>query len=255
MNDSSKLRLLATLTLAAVAGVFFVPPIAQPLAYHRFADTRTLLGMPNFWNVISNLPFLFVGLAGLAAIMGGKARGGLPELRWMYAFFFLGVALVCFGSGYYHYSPNNQTLVWDRLPMAMAFTCFVAIMIGEYFSPRLAWKAWLPLVAMGACSVWYWHYTEGQGRGDLRWYALVQFLPLLLLPLVFWLFPSRLTGVGYLWAMIGWYALAKVLEEFDALLFSAGHAMSGHALKHVAAAAGMYCFVLAVRNRQVHTPA
>ena len=50
--------LLALLGLmgASLAGLPFLPPIPQDQAYHQFADHRTLLGIPNFWNVVSNVP-------------------------------------------------------------------------------------------------------------------------------------------------------------------------------------------------------
>lgn len=244
-----RLALLGGIMLTAMAGMALAPPIAQPTEYHGFADARTLVGIPNFWNVMSNVPFLFVGVFGAAAVGRGRYRGGLPSLRVAYGVFFVGIALVCFGSGYYHWAPSNQTLAWDRLPMAIAFMAFVSIVVGEHLDQRVARSVLLPLIVLGVLSVWYWDYTERLGRGDLRLYVLVQFLSLLLIALVFCLFPSRLSGIGYLWAMFGGYALAKVLEESDAWIYAAGHVMSGHALKHVAAAAGMWCFHLALRRR------
>src|ERR1700746_1848008 len=61
------LALLALLVLMvmSLAVLLLLPPIPQDQSYHQFADQRTLLGIPNFWNVVSNLPFLVVGAAGL----------------------------------------------------------------------------------------------------------------------------------------------------------------------------------------------
>jgi len=238
-------------TLAAIVGGFMLPPIPQSLSYHHFADTRTLLDIPNFWNVMSNLPFLFVGVLGLVVVVRGVNLGGLPSLRTAYGAFFIGIAMVCFGSGYYHWSPSNATLAWDRLPIAVSFMIFVGIVVGEHINERVGRAIILPLVAVGIGSVWYWHYTEGLGRGDLRLYGLVQFLSLFVVAIIFVAFPSRLTGIGYLWSMFAGYAAAKVLESLDAVVFGWGELMSGHALKHVAAAAGMYCLVLALRHRRV----
>jgi len=246
-----KLAVLWGVAIVAIVGVAMLPPIAQPEAYHSFADTRTLLGVPNFWNVMSNVPFLIVGLLGVAEVIRGRYQGGLPSLRWRYGLFFVGIATVCFGSGYYHWTPSNQTLAWDRLPMAFAFMVFVSIVLAEHVNERVAKLVLLPLIAIGVFSVWYWDYTEELGRGDLRLYGLVQFLSLAVVAMIFWMFPSRLSGIGYLWAMFGGYALAKVLEELDGVIYAAGNVMSGHALKHMAAAAGMYCFLLALRRRVV----
>ena len=51
-----RLVLLIATTFLAVAAVFFLPPIPQGEHYHRFADQRALWGIPNFANVLSNLP-------------------------------------------------------------------------------------------------------------------------------------------------------------------------------------------------------
>lgn len=236
----------------AVAIVFLVPPVPQSSDYHNFVDARTLLSVPNFWNVISNVSFLVVGLIGVALVLRGDYGGGLPSLRVAYGIFFLGISAVCFGSGYYHWAPSNATLVWDRLPMSIAFMAFLSIVVGEHIDERVAKRSLLPLLAIGALSVWYWRYTEGMGHGDLRFYGLVQFLSLLLIALIWVLFPSQLTGIGYLWGMFAGYALAKILEEFDSPVYAAfGNKMSGHALKHFAAAAGMYSFVLALQRRRL----
>lgn len=40
------------LMAASLAGLLLLPPIPQDQSYHHFADQRTLLGVPNFWNVI-----------------------------------------------------------------------------------------------------------------------------------------------------------------------------------------------------------
>lgn len=242
---------LGVVVITVCIAMAMQPPIPQPLSYHGFADTRTLLGIPNFWNVMSNVPFLFVGVVGLIEVLRGRYPGGLPSLRIAYGAFFAGIALVCFGSGYYHWSPSNETLAWDRLPMALSFMIFVGIVVSEHINERLGRAIIVPLVVLGIFSVWYWHYTETLGRGDLRLYGLVQFLSLFVLAMIFLTMPSRLTGIGYLWGMFGGYALAKVLEEFDAIIYGWGGVMSGHALKHMSAAAGMYCFVLALRNRKI----
>jgi hypothetical protein len=251
LQRSQKIGILWAVALLAILAITFVPPIAQPISYHSFSDARTLFGIPNFWNVMSNVPFLLVGVLGLVEVLRRRYQGGLQSLHWLYAFFFVGIASVCFGSGYYHWAPSNATLAWDRLPMAVAFMVFVSIVIGEHISERVPKLIVLPLVVLGVFSVWYWDYTEALGRGDLRLYALVQFLSLVMIALIFWLFPSRLSGMVYLWAMFGGYALAKVLEELDSLVYGVGNVMSGHALKHVAAAAGMYFFVVALRKRIV----
>src|SRR5260370_31480899 len=111
-----------------VSAIFlFLPPVHQDLSYHTFADQRTLWGIPNFFNVASNLPFLVIGLLGIWFI-GVQTRNSQtvldPVERWPYLVLFAGVSLTALGSGYFHWAPNNDRLVWDRLPMAVRFMAF-----------------------------------------------------------------------------------------------------------------------------------
>jgi hypothetical protein len=235
-------HLLLAIALALVLALLAQPPIAQPQSYHHFADARTLLGVPNFWNVAPNLPFLLVGVAGLAWLR--THRDGIEaELRPAWWFLCAGVALVAFGSGAYHWAPSDASLVGDRLPMTLAFMAFAAIVLGEHISLRAARLALWPLLLAGVASVLYWRATD-----DLRPYALVQFLPVLLIPLVLLLYPRR--GSGVVWVALACYVLAKALEHFDAPIYAAlGHGISGHSIKHVAAAAAMAALLAGRRAR------
>ena len=169
--------------------------------------------------------------------------------------FFCTLFLTGFGSAWYHLDPGNASLVWDRLPMTLAFMAFFAMVLGEYLSTGLAHGLLLPLLAVGLLSIAWWHITETQGRGDLRLYGLVQFLPMLLSPMILLMFHPRLNGSGYLWAMIAFYALSKAAEHFDAEIFRATGVISGHSVKHVAAAVGTLFFWLALIRRRAIGPA
>jgi hypothetical protein len=232
MTIEIKNRLLMAIIFFAILGMFFVAPIPQDPHYHMFSDQRTICGINHFWNVISNLPFLIVGIYGLWRL----PQIQIPNIKLAYVIFCVGVILVCFGSGYYHYNPNSHTLVWDRLPMTIAFMALFSLLLHERVLKNPKTFSLIPLLLIGAASVFYWDWTESQGQGDLRFYALVQFLPILLIPLILWLYPkfyfdSRLL----LWAFV-FYFLAKLLEHFDQNIFSFLGEMSGHSLKHVSAA-------------------
>jgi len=226
-----------------------LPPIPQNPQYHQFADTATLLGIPNFWNVASNILFLIVGILGLLA--HPLPPGRLPELQTPYTAFFVGIFLTGLGSGFYHWNPNNQTLVWDRLPMTLSFMAFLCIVIGEHISIRASRRLFWPLAILGVASVLYWQKTELDGHGDLRPYAVVQFLPMLLIPLILTWMPSRFSSVGYLWLAILAYGLAKLLEHFDHGLFRLLGFLGGHPLKHIAAASGAGLVYLALSRRRL----
>ena len=225
-------------------------PIPQDAGYHAFADQRSYGDIPNTVDTLSNLAFLLVGLAGLHALRRGVPLGGLASLRPAYALFFAGAALLFPTSGYYHLWPANTTLAWDRLAMTISFMAFFASILGEHISPRLGLRLLWPLILLGIFSVVYWRLSDGGDGGDLRPYLLVQFLPMLLVPFILLTYPSRLRPTGYLWAVIGWYLLAKVLENLDEPILRLTGLVSGHSLKHLAAALGIACFLVALYRRR-----
>ncbi|MGR9086270.1 MAG: ceramidase domain-containing protein [Gammaproteobacteria bacterium] len=228
-----------TIIVVSVIAVFSFGPFAQDPDYHRFADRRSVLGIANFYNVVSNLPFIIIGNMGMRLIMMNKAKEGLGTLRPLYFIFFAGVFLTGFGSAYYHYHPDNHTLFWDRLPMSIGFMAFFCVVVGECISARIALKLIIPLLVLGLASVVYWHATELGGRGDLRLYALVQFLPMILIPVILWLFAPTVIGGRSLWGMLSVYLVAKIAEFYDEGLYGFWGGISGHTLKHLLMAAGV----------------
>src|SRR5262252_6718389 len=188
------------LMVISLGGLLLLPPIAQDQSYHEFADQRTIFGIPNFWNVVSNLPFLAVGAAGLRRFRGDSAT----------AVFFLGVFLTGIGSSYYHWHPSDDTLFWDRLPMTVSFASILALVVEERVNARVGATLLWPALAVGLFSLLYWRWTD-----DLRLYFWVQFFPGLAVVLLFLLHPPKFTGT-YWWVGAGaFYALAKVFEFTD----------------------------------------
>ncbi|HNG60439.1 MAG TPA: hypothetical protein PKZ52_11485, partial [Cellvibrionaceae bacterium] len=84
--------------------------------------------------------------------------------------------------------------------------------------------------------------------GDLQAYLLVQFLPMLIIPLILLLFPVNHSRPSAYWLLLVCYLLAKVCEHFDTVIYELGLGLSGHTLKHLIAAAGI--FLLAVNYRR-----
>jgi hypothetical protein len=250
--------LLVALGLAMVVVATVVPPVAQDPAYHSFADARPILRVPNFLNVASNLPFLLVGALGLAFLSRDRRTGGREAFltageRRPYWLFFTGIGLTGVGSAYYHARPDNETLFWDRLPMALAFMALLASVIGERIGRRVGARCLWPLAIAGAGSTLYWHLGEQRGAGDLRPYALVQFGSMVLISLILALFPARYTGTRSLWMSIGWYGLAKVFEYLDHDLFTRV-GVSGHTWKHLASAAGAHWILRMLQARRPLPP-
>ena len=245
---------MAGVTLGVITIGFFLPPIPQPQAYHNFADQRTILGIPHCLDVISNAGFLVVGALGLVFLFcqtrsQDRSQFVNPVERWPYAVFFLGVAATSLGSAYYHLAPTNDRLMWDRLPMTLAFMSIVAAAFAERVSVRTGLRMLLPLVAVGASSVVYWQWSENQGAGDLRPYIFVQLYPMLAVPLLVLLFPPRYTHTSDLLAAFGFYAAAKIFELLDNPIFALTGIVSGHTLKHLAAAVCAYWILRMLRHR------
>ncbi|HEU5058933.1 MAG TPA: ceramidase domain-containing protein [Kofleriaceae bacterium] len=223
-----RIGVLVLVAVAAAILLLALPAIRQGPRYYVFPDDRTILGIPYFWNVVSNLPFAVVGLAGLAALASRPA-----PLRPALAAFFAGVFLTAFGSAWYHLAPSAGRLLFDRLPMTIAFAGAFALTLGDRVSPRLAAPGWLAaMIAAATASALAWYAT-----GDLRPYVFVQGTLLLLVPLLLALFPGRHLDGGRVAAALALYLVAKVLERHDDQIYDAlHHLMNGHALKHLAAA-------------------
>ncbi|HSS99744.1 MAG TPA: hypothetical protein VLK33_22070, partial [Terriglobales bacterium] len=243
----------AAIIIASIAVV--LPPTPQPLTYHNFADHRAWLGIPNFGDVTSNIPFAIVGLWGLAFISTLKSPSygnhfADQSEHWFYIVVFCGLILTAFGSSYYHLAPDNERLVWDRLPMAIVFMSMVAAVIAERISLRAGLRLWPLLLAIGIGSVVQWHYSEVHGHGDLRFYAAVQAYSGIVLLLALFL-PPKYTRTSDFAVVAGFYALAKILESTDKMIFSVGHIISGHTLKHVAAAGAGYWILRMLQKREV----
>src|SRR5215469_13116065 len=234
-------RLLGGVIVIAIAITLLVPPIPQDESYHHFADARTIAGIPNFWNVISNFPFLLFGVYGLFS----TPRLASPSLLPGYLLFGLAVIAVSVGSAYYHYAPSTPRLVWDRLPMSIAFMALFALILGDRVNPVLGRALLGPLVILGVASVLYWAWTESRGVGDLRPYALVQFLPMVLMVLMLVIYRGSDESARWLWLCIAMYLLAKVTEYFDAPIYR-GVGLSGHTMKHFLSAAAVFCALLAL---------
>ena len=248
---SSRTIAVIGFAIFVIAAVFlFTSPVPQDPAYHEFSDSRSLLGVPNFWNVLSNLPFLIVGAAGLVFVNRNADKVCVSANEMAYYVFFIGILLTAFGSSYYHLAPGNETLLWDRLPMTIGFAGLVTIIVAEFVSARATRLLLVPLLLVGFASVEYWAWTESRGVGDLRPYAIVQFLPMLMIPVILLTHKPVIGEARYFWWMLAFYVLAKLLEFFDADIFAFGYLISGHSLKHVAAAMTPTVFLYALISRR-----
>lgn len=223
---------------AAVVITATLKPFPQPLSYHDFADARQMLGIRRTFDVLSNLPFVFVGIIGLYLCMAKRPRLQ-PEAMLSYVTLFAGLLLTGLGSGYYHLAPDNQRLVWDRLPMTLVMAGFFSVVLLDRVTTAAA--AWcLPLLTvLGLGSVLQWWWSELRGHGDLRWYLLFQTLVILVGVLLLVLFrPVKPESTPALVIAVAANIAAKIFEMLDKPIYQIGGVVSGHTLKHLSAGLG-----------------
>ena len=261
--------LLAACALALGLAVL-LPAAALPAGYHAFADHRSLGGLPNALDVLSNVPFVLMAawlwrlqahwLRQLAAREHARERGALSSMQVLSlvngrqaaytAYFHLGVVAlglaatgVC--SGVYHWRPDDAHLCIDRLGMSLAFAGVLGLAVSDRLSARAGLRLGMPLlVAAVAAAVWAWL------MGNMAPWAVVQGFGLVLLlamamrqPL-----PGAL-GVRWAWVVLA-YGLAKALEVGDHAVFDwTGGWVAGHSLKHLVAALAVLPIGLAVRRQ------
>lgn len=231
---------IALIIFGSLAIMFLQPPFGQDQAYHAFADTRPFLGVPNFGDVASNLVFLIVGVAGIWLCF----KRDLGPLRGSWFVMFAGIAIVGIASSYYHWTPNDKTLVWDRMSLTVGFMGLFVALLGEYISERFRFLI-VPAVLLGAFSVLYWSWFD-----DLRLYYWVQMVPLLIVPFIMLLFSARYSHQSLIFVGAVLYGSAKLAELGDKVVFAFSKGIvSGHTIKHLLAAAGCWAIFLALKRR------
>jgi len=224
---------VAAIALILVASLL-APPISQDPSYHGFADQRTLLGVPNGADVLSNLPFALVGIVGLAGLLSRRRlrfSASTEAGLWLIAVGIIGTAV---GSTWYHLDPTNATLFWDRLPMTVVFAGVLAAATSQRLGQDVGRWVLAVLPLLGIVSVAYWAAT-----GDLSLYLLLQFGGIATLLALLVLARDRSDPIPWLWVVV-FYVAAKVLETGDRAIWDATHGLvAGHALKHLLAAAAV----------------
>ncbi len=244
-----QLFLLAVAVAAIAATYFLQAPVAQDPAYHQFADDQTIFDIPNFWNVVSNGLLVLVGFIGIVRSATLNDSHVYRDLRREFGIIFTAALLTGLGSAWYHLAPTTQSLIWDRLPMAIMFTALIGLVISLFISEVSGKLLFWPLVLAGVFSVLYWFKTEQLGAGDLRFYALAQYLSALLIFLIIILFRGMQRPGKLLFASLLFYGIAKAGEHFDSMIYHYTGMISGHTLKHFAAGFALFCIYLILRRR------
>lgn len=251
MTDLAKQRaylILILSTFLALILVALLPAFPQWPSYHQFADTRNLLGVPNFWNVVSNLGFMIVGVWGLVKVNCAWHANHFVnrQERVPFVIIFVGLILTSLGSSYYHLAPDNDRLVWDRIPMTIVFMAFLSFIIMERVNFKVGYWLLFPLILVGIGSVWYWNWTEHLGRGDLRFFAFIKFYSVLFILMMLYFFPKPYPSTKTILFSLLFYGIATLFESLDWQIFKISYLLSGHTLKHLFSALGAYWFIVMV---------
>lgn len=214
--------------LAVTAVGLFLPAIHQPESYHHFADQRAWHAIPNFADVVSNLIFTAVGAIGLyklRSLPGAMQNAGLPL-----SVFFGGLLLTGAGSAYYHWAPDAQTILVDRVPMVFAFAGVIGTFLTQRVSARIGLFGLIAGLGVGCAGL-----AASAITGNLALYLALQFGGLAGIAAGLFLLKKTDDHLPW-WTLIGWYAVAKALELGDHLVWDVTqHMVSGHTLKHIAA--------------------
>jgi hypothetical protein len=220
--------LLAGLVLAAW-GPLSIGPMA-----HRYADTRTWLGVPNGVNVLVNLPMFWL------AVWGWCVTHTSPwprNLRLPWQWFHLCVMAGALSAAMYHAAPGNRLLLASHLCMAGAFVMLSLGLLAERLDARfgslgVCTSAAVAIAAMGA---WLLARVGPPDQGvDLRPLIWLELLPVLLIPAGVLRLPcAQARSSGWV-AALALYACSKLLEWSDTAIFQSTGWISGHTLMHVA---------------------
>lgn len=249
----SETGLLIALVMAVVI-TCMGPAVAQYADYHAFADQRTFWGLPFAMDVLSNLPFALFGawgLLGLRSIHTPPARrSGFAALvpcdtqRPLAALFFGGLLLTALCSSYYHMQPNDAGLGVDRMGMLAAFAGLLGLASADRISARAGQWTAAAVLALGPVAVGVWALN-----GNLLPWSVLQGGGMVLVVCLA-LRPPLVGAWGVpLVAVMAWYALAKVLELGDHHILAMTQGwVSGHTLKHIAAAMAAWPVIAVVQN-------
>jgi hypothetical protein len=109
------------------------------------------------------------------------------------------------------------------------------------------------MLILGAATVIYWRIAERAGHGNVMPYGILQGCSVVILLLMATL-PSRYTRGNDLYWVFAWYVLSKLLETFDPQIMALGHIVSGHTLKHLAAAIAPAAVCIMLMRRTLIDP-
>lgn len=238
---------LLIIVLLVIAGAIY-GPIPQPAEYHNFADQSIHWGIHHFVDVLSNFGFALVGLWGLLCLTPYRRHEEIINAWPGYWLFLIGLCLTALGSGYYHLDPDNASLIWDRIPIALTCAGLLAGVAADVWKKNTLALA-VVLAILAVVSVLWWYVSETRGVGDLRFYLLFQIAVLILVPLWQFIYERPRDERLYFGAAALFYLVAKITESNDYQIASVLGEITGHTLKHIFATVAAALIVVCLIRR------
>ena len=243
--SKSEISFLSGLIILLILAIF-LPSIQQDQNYHNFADQRALFGVNNAFDTLSNLAFIIVGILGLFNFYNNKFIKISNSFSVILNLFFISIILTGLGSGYYHLSPNDFTLVFDRLALTLVFTFILAMLANVRISERSGFHTLAELIILAPLTVLIWNYN-----GNLTPYAVLQFGGIIIIVLTLLLTKAQKQSPCFA-SLIILYGFAKVAEFYDVEIFKLSqNLISGHTLKHLIGALAVLIFIAPLKIKKI----
>ncbi len=243
--SKSEISFLSGLIILLILAIF-LPSIQQDQNYHNFADQRALFGVNNAFDTLSNLAFIIVGILGLFNFYNNKFIKISNSFSVILNLFFISIILTGLGSGYYHLSPNDFTLVFDRLALTLVFTFILAMLANVRISERSGFHTLAELIILAPLTVLIWNYN-----GNLTPYAVLQFGGIIIIVLTLLLTKPQKQSPCFA-SLIILYGFAKLAEFYDVEIFKLSqNLISGHTLKHLIGAIAVLIFISPLKVKKI----
>jgi len=212
---------LAALVVATVVAIAF--PVTRTSAFHVYSDQRELFGIPHAGDVLSNLAFLAVGLSAMRRAVTPSQQAAASAVN-----------LIAMGSAMYHFAPADITLALDWMGIGFTLGFVGAAVLGDRLGAAAEQRTLFLTPVLTLATIITWLVTGGTHGGTMTPYVAWQALGIAVPPLVALIAPGKIPRVPLLGA-VALFALARLCAAHDARLLDA-IGVSGHSLKHVAAA-------------------
>jgi hypothetical protein len=223
---------LCVLSLQLVLSALFCTK-ALPMTHVEFGA---------FVNVITSVPFVVTGVAGVLRSRCGLIRCA-PGLYFAVGFSFI---LVGLGSCFYHWSPSLNHLLWDRLPIALSLAA-IASAVTDIRWKGLGTVLLCPAIAVAVFAVLYWYETSSRGHEDIRPWAFVQ------VAAVIWIAAAALPAASpidhAMRTILGVYAGGRICEFFEQTIYRYAGFDLGHPIKHLLLAWAALLILRALRPK------